>query len=155
MSLQHAGYLIRCTRQRSRTCYVIRSIRAVAFLSKFNSFFIDASTPVVSVAIKKKEKKKKSLEKMGDELDRTWKKGARYLWLNVRSEDSRLAVVKITDKHDDVNLYCTRWVKQDGIERVSVTNVLFRDILLSWIILRLVFKGFLIHDKTKSRFISN
>lgn len=51
------------------------------------------------------------------------RKGSAYLWLNMRSiEDSRLAVVKITDKRDDVNLYCTRWVKQNGIEQVSVTN---------------------------------
>lgn len=82
---------------------------AVALLSKFNSSFIDAPTPLVSVAIRKKERKK-GLEKMNERRTRSdVRKGSAYLWLNIRSiEDSRLAVVKITDKRDDVNLYCTR-----------------------------------------------
>lgn len=71
MSLQRAGYLIRCTRPRddSRTCYVILSLRAVALLSKFNSFFIGAPTPLVSDAIKKK-RRKRTIKKISEKLDR-------------------------------------------------------------------------------------
>lgn len=61
------------------------------------------------------------------------------MWLNVRSEDGRLVVVKITDKRDDVNLLlCSvsqarrnrTCIRDEGAVPECITKLILRDLFL-------------------------